>query len=127
MAGTPSKVAARNVVVSISDGLGTPTFYQIEGLTSLENSDSAVKTDATDFASGGRHEHWVMERTTTIKVAGMRQKATGQKQVEALADLVGSSSLRAFRIDWPLLPGESTAERWAFNASVVMTTGGGGN
>jgi hypothetical protein len=127
MAGTPSKVAARNFVFEISDGLGSPTYYQIEGLKTLDRSEAAVKTDVTDFASLGNHEHWVMERTRSLKLVATRQKATGQKLVEVLADATAAASLRSFRLTFPALPGESVPEKWTFAASALWTAEGGSN
>lgn len=126
MAGTPSRVAARNAVVEISDGLGTPTYYQIEGLKTLDRAESVTRTETTDFSSAGNHESWPMERTRTLKMTGSRQKATGQKLVEALSDAFALAGVRAFRLTFPLLPGESTAEKWLFSASAIVSAGGGG-
>ena len=125
--GTPSKVAARNFVLEISDGAGTPTYYQVEGLKTITRTTAAAKTDITDFASAGNHEHWVMEHTHSLKIEGTRQKATGQKVVEALSDLTGLASLRAWRLTFPALPLETTPEKWTFLASAVFTDEGGGN
>lgn len=127
MAGTPSKVAARNCVIEISDGLVSPTYFQIEGLKDITRAEAVARTDVTDFASGGNHEGWPMERTRTLKLTGTRQKAAGQKLVEAVADAYASAGVRAFRFSFPLLPGEATPERWTYSASVVIAAGGGSN
>lgn len=126
MAGTPSRVAARNAVVEISDGLVSPTYFQIEGLKALERAESVTRTETTDFASAGNHESWVMERTRTIKLTGTRQKAAGQKLVEVAADAFALASQRSYRLTFPALPGESVPEKWTFLASTVMSAGGGG-
>jgi len=125
MAGTPSRVAARLAVFEISDGLVAPTYFQVEGLKALERAESLTRTETTDFASGGNHESWVMERTRTLKLTGTRQKATGQKLVEVAADSFAAASQRAYRLSFPLLPGESVPEKWTFLASAVLSAGGG--
>lgn len=100
----------------------------VNGLNSLTHSPSSSDADTTSFDSEGRSEHMKAERGDSWTLAGfyLEDVATGdrdpgQAAVEALAQLIGPSSLGVFKIT---SPGGNTI---TFSASAEVTLHGGGN
>lgn len=122
-----TKVPARDFTIEI---LTTPpsTYTPIGGLNSLSHSPSSNTADTTDFDSGGRAEHLVMERGDAWTIAGrhLEDAATGdrdpgQAAVETLAKSVGLSSMGTFQITSP------GGNKVTFEASAEVTLAGGGH
>lgn len=123
------KVNARDWVVEINTGTpAVPVWTQIGGLTSFSLGHTSEKTPTTDFDSGGRSEHQVMERGGSITIEGRfledpanGTRDAGQAAVETLGDAVGNASLGTFRFT---SPGNTAKTR---KASVDLGDQGGGN
>lgn len=124
-----TKFLARDLDIAIdTGGSGSPHYTAIKGLNSLTHSPSSTDAETTDFDSAGHSEHMKAERGDSWTLAGFHledvstgTRDPGQAAVEALAELMGNSSLGTFRIT---SPGGNTI---TFDASAEVTLAGGGN
>jgi hypothetical protein len=126
-----SKFLARDITVSIDNGLGSGaggSYTQILGLNTISHAPSSVTTDVTDFQSAGHAEHimaqrgdeWTLSGHVLMDiVAGTRDP--GQALVETLAQAVGVHAQETFQI---ANPGGHTI---TFKASAEVTLQSGGH
>lgn len=127
---TIRKVAARDMIIQISDGAATPTWLGIAGLVTLtlnlgENEEVA---NTGDQSSGGEYEGVVMQRGATFKIEGFNMRDhqadtqdTGQARCETLGTQVGYASLGQIRFHYPTA---STWKVWTCFASLGEQGGG---
>lgn len=127
---TVRKVAARDIIIQISDGAVSPTWLGISGLGTLnlnpgENEEVA---NTVDQNSGGEYEGLVMQRGGTFKIEGfnMRDHLTdaqdpGQARCETLGTLKGYDSLGQIRFRYPT---SSLWKVWTCFASLGDQGGG---
>lgn len=127
-----AKVLARDFTWEIDDGLGTSTFVEIGGLTSVSPSPTKNDADTTDFDSDGWLEHMVASRGLSFSLEGHYLEDTsdgsrdpGQERVEAVAQLVGADSVVPFQITTP--GGTVISCNVSCDASPFGASGGGGN
>lgn len=126
-----TKFPARDIKIEINAAYGSgggDEWIPIGGLNSLTHSPASQTADTTDFDSGGRAEHMVMERGDSWALAGFAledvlngERDPGQAAVESLGRAVGLASHGQFRMT---SPGGNTA---TFLASAEVTQGGGGH
>jgi hypothetical protein len=126
------KINARDMIVQISDGAGTPAWLDIEGLTTVtpKPGENEETVDTTTFTSQGAYEQEIMQRGASMEVEGFAivdstdgEPAPGQARVEAAAALVGSASLVDFRFRH--VTNTTTWKVW--KATVSVGDQGGGN
>lgn len=126
------KINARDMLVQISDGAGTPAWLDIEGLTTVtpKPGENEETVDTTTFASAGAYEQEIMQRGASMELEGFKivdstdgTAADGQARVEAAAKLLGSASLIDFRFRHV-----TEATNWrVWKATVSVGDQGGGN
>jgi hypothetical protein len=104
------------------------TYLEVKGLEQIEFSGDDSTVDTTDFNSSGWAEHMVAERKSSVSVEAQYledpstgDRDPGQERVEAIAVLIGNSSLGHFKLTSP----GGTIK--SFSASAKMSTGGSRN
>ena len=126
------KINARDMIVQISDGAGTPAWLDIEGLTTVtpKPGENEETVDTTTFTSQGAYEQEIMQRGASMELEGFRivdstdgDPAVGQARVEAAAALLGSASLVDIRFRH--VTNATTGKQW--KATVSVGDQGGGN
>lgn len=121
---TAVKIAARDIIVQVSDGQVTPTWTAIAGFTTakLNPSENEENTDITTFDDDGQYSEVIMQRGATLEVEGFMIKDdatgaqdTGQARCEALAAAVGYASRGQVRFRHPV---DSQWKVWTATVSV---------
>lgn len=129
---TARKVPARDLIVQVSDGGGTPTWLTIAGLNSVtfNPSENEETVDATDYNSAGEYEGMVMQRGAAFEMKGFIVKDhltdvqdVGQARCETLGTGKAYGSLGAIRFRHP------AATTWKVWNTAMFSVGeqGGGN
>lgn len=130
---TARKVPARDLIVQVSDGAGTPTWLGIAGVKQVmvNPSENEESVDATDYASAGEYEGMIMQRGASIKPEGSLIKDhltgvqdPGQARCETLATGKAYASLGAVRFRHPQ---DSLWKVWNTAMFSVGEQGGGNN
>lgn len=127
------KIPARDIIVQVSDGGGTPTWLAIGGLNSVtvnpgENEETA---DITTYDSAGEYEQLVMQRGASLALEGFLIKDhltdtpdTGQARCETLGTAKAYASLGAIRFRHPA---STTWKVWNTATFSLGEQGGGNN
>lgn len=121
-----TKILARGWTFEIDTGSGTPTWTTINGITSFSVTRSKSDVDITDFSDNGWAAHLVASRGWEITLEGYwledetGVKDPGQKAVDDLGLLIGSTSTDSFRMTSP------GGKVYTFDASAEVTGPGGG-
>jgi hypothetical protein len=130
---TQRRINARDIIVQVSDGAGSPTWLAIEHLAGVvpkpgENEEVA---ETTDFDSLGVYEQEIMQRGASMDLEGLELKddlsgvlPPGRARVEALASetAVGYLSLGQIRFRHPM---DTVWRVW--NCTVSLDDTGGKN
>lgn len=129
---TPDKVLSRDFKIAINTGtIASPVWVPIRGLDEdgITITPSARETDFMDADDGGLAKPVIIGRGYGVALKGARlESATtgardpGQQAVEAVADSVGLSAQRQFRIT---SPASGTPHTLTFMAGVSATAFGG--
>ena len=100
------EVLARDFTWEIDDG--ADTFVEIGGLTSVEPSGNMNEADTTTYDSEGWIERLAASRSLEISMEGQYQedptdgtRDSGQEQVEAAGEKVGTDSKVPFQVTTP--------------------------
>lgn len=103
-----SKLNARDLIVEVSDGAGTPVFIEIDGLTSamINKAENEEEADTTTFSSDGEFEHEIMQRGGSLSLEGFYyddagNQDPGQGRCSELATKKGSESHGVIRMRYP--------------------------
>lgn len=129
---TVRKIAARELIVQVSDGAGVPTWLGIAGLNNhaFNPGENEESTNTTDYTSAGEYEGLIMQRGGSLKLEGfqMRDHLTdaldaGQARCEVLGAAKAYGSLGAIRFRYPA---SSTWKVWN-GATFSLGEQGGGN
>lgn len=121
------EVLNRDFVPSINTGtVGSPTWVEIKARVSLNWSPTKQTTDTTNSDDQGKMSHLVKARGNSITLVGHRQedpsdgsRDAGQAAVETHGALIGTGSLKQYRI---VAPGGEVA---TFMCSANVTPQGG--
>jgi hypothetical protein len=128
------RINSRDLIFQISDGAATPTWLSVSGLTStmVDHSANEETADTTEYDSAGQYSQFIMQRGKSLKLEGNKKYDSvtaafdsGQARLDAVAELVGASSVVACRMRYPLQTGASGYTVW--QATVSRGEEGGGN
>lgn len=124
-----TKILARDSILEIDGnlGVGSPSYVEIKGVTSITPNLSKNDADTTDFDSEGQQEHLPASRGRTFALSGFRmedrdtgERDPGQQACEDAAELIGPEGLIPFRFVSP------AGNVITFIGSVNVTPFGGG-
>lgn len=129
---TQRKVPARDLIVQVSDGAASPTWFGIAALKVLTLDPGAQEqsTETTTADSAGAYEELKMQRGASLKLEGFLHKDhltgaqdPGQARVEVIGVGLAYASLGAFRFRHPA----DTVWRVWNTATVSLGEQGGDN
>ena len=121
---------ARDLILEVSDGAGTPVWTQVGGITevAINYGENEETEDTTTFDSGGNYEQEIMQRGRSLNIKGKALVDTvtgarepGQLQLNEYAELTGTASKVPIRMRYPL-----DTEWITWSATVTRGSEGGG-
>jgi len=127
---TAVKILARQIIIQVSDGAGTPTWLSIAGINSAKPNPGEAEeaADTGTFDSNGYDESLPAQRGATLEVEGLIVKDDitgaqnpGQARCEALASLVGYAANSQIRFRHPM---DTTWRVWTMWVSLSEQGGG---
>lgn len=126
------KIAARDIIIEVSDGATPAVWLPIGGLTTatINPAENEEVVDATTFGSDGHYEQLVMQRGASITLEGFKLQDPstgdldpGQERCEELAAETGVASLGSVRFRHPA---DAEWKVWP-EATFSLGEQGGGN
>lgn len=127
------KIAARDIIIEVSDGATPAVWLPIGGLTTatVNPAENEETVDATTFGSDGHYEQLVMQRGASITLEGFKLQDPdtgdldpGQARCEELATETGVASLGSIRFRHPA---DAEWKVWPEATFSVGEQGGGNN
>jgi len=108
---TAVKILARQIIIQVSDGAGTPTWLSIAGINSAKPNPGEAEeaADIGTFDSNGYDESMPAQRGATLETEGLIVKDDttgaqnpGQARCEALAAQIGYQAHGSIRFRHPM-------------------------